>query len=48
LDFGFNLINEIKDLIEEISKFGVNGGQNCNRLESKDCFGKFTEMQGSN
>jgi hypothetical protein len=36
------------DLIEEIAKFGVNWGQHCNRLESKDCVVKCAEMQGSN
>jgi hypothetical protein len=36
MELRINLINEIKGLIEEISKFGVNWGQNCNRLKSKD------------
>jgi hypothetical protein len=36
MEFRINLINEIKGLIEEISKFGVNWGQKCNILKSKD------------
>jgi Ni,Fe-hydrogenase maturation factor len=36
IELGINLISEIKGFIEEISKFGVNWGQNCNRLKSKD------------
>ena len=31
-----SLINEIKGLIEKISKFRVNLGQNCKKLKSKD------------
>jgi hypothetical protein len=31
-----SLINEIKDLIEEISKFRGNLGQNCKKLNYKD------------
>jgi hypothetical protein len=36
MELRINLINEIKGLIEEISKFGVNWGYNCNILKSKD------------
>jgi hypothetical protein len=36
IELGINLINEIRDLIEEIPKFGVNWGHNCNSLKSKD------------
>jgi hypothetical protein len=36
LELEINLINEIKDLIEEIPKFGANWGPNYSRLKSKD------------
>jgi hypothetical protein len=36
IELGINLINEIRDLIEKIPKFGVNWGQKCNRLKSND------------
>jgi hypothetical protein len=36
IKFLTNLINQIKGLIEKISKIGVNWGQNCNRLNSKN------------
>jgi hypothetical protein len=35
-ELGIKLINEIRDLIEEITKFGFNWGHNCNILKAKD------------
>ena len=36
------------DLIEEIAKFGVNWGHDCNKLRSKDYIENGAQMQGAN
>jgi len=36
IKLGINLINPIRSLIEEIAKFGVNWGHDCNILKFKD------------
>jgi len=41
-----SLIHLIKDLIEEIPKFGPDLGQNCKKLKSKDYFVDITKNSG--
>ena len=36
IELEISLINEIKSLIEQISKFGADSGQRCNKLKSKN------------